>query len=81
MKAGPVIVGQLLQNRNRYCVPIYQRHYVWNKQKQWEPFWNDIRNKAIERLGGKERRFSHYMGAVARGVRRFSCRAARWLGG
>ena len=64
MKAGPVIVGQLLQNRNRYCVPIYQRHYVWNKQKQWEPFWNDIRSKAIERLGGKERRFSHYMGAV-----------------
>lgn len=64
MKAGPVIVGQLLQNRNRYCVPIYQRHYVWNKQKQWEPFWNDIRSKAIERLTGRERRFSHYMGAV-----------------
>lgn len=64
MKAGPVIIGQLLQNRYRYCVPIYQRHYVWSRTKQWEPFWNDIRTKATERLTGRERRFSHFMGAV-----------------
>lgn len=64
MKAGPVEIGTLLQNRNRYCVPIYQRHYVWNREKQWEPFWQDIRTKAVERLAGRERRFSHFMGAV-----------------
>lgn len=64
MKAGPVEIGTLLQNRNRYCIPIYQRHYVWNREKQWEPFWQDIRTKAIERLAGRERRFSHFMGAV-----------------
>jgi uncharacterized protein with ParB-like and HNH nuclease domain len=64
MKAGPVEIGTLLQNRNRFCVPIYQRHYVWNREKQWEPFWQDIRTKAIERLAGRERRFSHFMGAV-----------------
>lgn len=64
MKAGPVEIGTLLQNRNRYCVPIYQRNYVWNREKQWEPFWQDIRTKAIERLAGRDRRFSHFMGAV-----------------
>ena len=64
MRAGPIGVGSLLQNRNRFCVPIYQRHYVWTKEKQWEPFWSDIRTKAIERLTGRERRFSHFMGAV-----------------
>lgn len=64
MKAGPIEIGRLLQNRQRFCVPIYQRHYVWNRQKQWEPFWTDIRTKAIERLAGRERRFSHFMGAV-----------------
>lgn len=64
MKAGPVEIGTLLQNRNRYCVPIYQRHYVWNREKQWEPFWQDIRTKAVERLAGRERRFSHFMGAI-----------------
>lgn len=64
MKAGPIEIGRLLLNRQRFCVPIYQRHYVWTKQKQWEPFWNDIRTKAIECLAGRERRFSHFMGAV-----------------
>ena len=64
MKAGPVTVRQLLENRQRFCVPIYQRHYVWTRDKQWEPFWNDIRTKAIERLNGRHRRFSHFMGAV-----------------
>lgn len=64
MKAGPVTVRQLLENRQRFCVPIYQRHYVWSRDKQWEPFWNDLRTKAIERLNGRERRFSHFMGAV-----------------
>ncbi|URK88563.1 DUF262 domain-containing protein [Rhizobium sp. RCAM05350] len=64
MKAGPIEIGRLLQNRQRFCVPIYQRHYVWSWQKQWEPFWNDIRTKAIECLAGRERRFSHFMGAV-----------------
>jgi uncharacterized protein with ParB-like and HNH nuclease domain len=64
MKAGPIEIGRLLQNRLRFCVPIYQRHYVWTRQKQLEPFWNDIRTKAIECLAGRERRFSHFMGAV-----------------
>jgi hypothetical protein len=64
LKAGPIEIGRLLQNRQRFCVPIYQRHYVWSRQKQWEPFWNDIRTKAIECLAGRERRFSHFMGAV-----------------
>ena len=64
MKAGSIEIGRLLQNRNRFCVPIYQRHYVWTREKQWEPFWHDIRTKAIERLAGRERRFSHFMGAV-----------------
>ena len=64
MKAGPVTVRHLLENRQRFCVPIYQRHYVWTRAKQWEPFWNDVRTKAIERLAGRETRFSHYMGAV-----------------
>ena len=64
MKAGPETVRQLLENRQRFCVPIYQRHYVWTRERQWEPFWNDVRTKAIERLNGRERRFSHFMGAV-----------------
>jgi hypothetical protein len=30
--------------RDRHIVvPIYQRPYVWTKDEQWEPLWNDIR--------------------------------------
>lgn len=64
MKADPIEIGRVLQNRQRFCVPIYQRHYVWGRQKQWGPFWDDIRTKAIECLAGRDRRFSHFMGAV-----------------
>lgn len=64
MKAGPVTIRHLFENRQRFCVPIYQRHYVWSRSKQWEPFWNDIRTKTIELLEGRERRFSHFLGAV-----------------
>ena len=64
MKTDTVTVQHLLENRQRFCVPIYQRHYVWTREKQWEPFWDDVRAKAIERLEGRTRRFSHFMGAL-----------------
>lgn len=64
MKAAPVTIRHLLENRQRFCVPIYQRHYVWTREKQWEPFWNDVRTKAIERFTGRDRRFAHFMGAL-----------------
>ena len=30
-------------------VPIYQRPYVWNRTKQWEPLWEDV-SELTERL-------------------------------
>src|SRR5688572_30069194 len=30
-------------------VPLYQRPYVWDQGKQWEPLWDDVRSVA-ERL-------------------------------
>ncbi|MBX4708047.1 hypothetical protein C0Q73_10165 [Klebsiella pneumoniae] len=29
MKSEPLTVNQLFQNRRQYCVPFYQRAYVW----------------------------------------------------
>lgn len=64
MKPDSVVLGQLFYHRHRFAVPIYQRHYVWSRDKQWEPFWFDVRNKAVERLEGRRQRYDHYMGAV-----------------
>jgi hypothetical protein len=26
----------------RYLVPVFQRRYTWEKERQWEPFWADV---------------------------------------
>ena len=26
----------------RYEVPMFQRPYVWEQDKQWEPLWTDL---------------------------------------
>ena len=60
-KARPI--GQLLEDRARFCVPVYQRHYEWERKEQWEPLWSDIQDKTDEVLSGA-RNYSHYMGAL-----------------
>jgi uncharacterized protein with ParB-like and HNH nuclease domain len=61
-KARPI--GQLLEDRARFCVPVYQRHYEWERKEQWEPLWSDIQDKTEEILSGAARNYAHYMGAL-----------------
>lgn len=61
-KARPI--GKLLEERTRFTVPIYQRHYEWERKEQWEPLWADIQEKADEVLQGTARNYTHYMGAL-----------------
>jgi len=63
MKSDTITVEQLFQNRRQYCVPFYQRAYVWTLEDQWEQLWEDIRTKADARLANG--RFTpHFLGAV-----------------
>lgn len=34
----------------QYVIPLYQRRYVWTKDKQWEPLWQDISRCAEDAL-------------------------------
>ena len=36
-------VDMLFAGPNQYKIPIYQRHYVWNKNN-WEKLWNDVKD-------------------------------------
>jgi hypothetical protein len=54
---------QIFQDRRQYRVPFYQRAYVWSKEEQWEPLWNDIRDKAEARLNGQPPA-PHFLGAI-----------------
>lgn len=63
MDSKTYTVHQIYQDRRQYRVPFYQRAYVWNRDEQWEPLWEDIQEKAEIRLqGGKP--VPHFMGAV-----------------
>src|ERR1700689_336489 len=63
MKSDTITIEQLFQNRRQYCVPFYQRAYVWTLDDQWEQLWEDIRTKAEARLANGKL-MPHFLGAV-----------------
>src|ERR1700730_4492799 len=63
MKSETIPVQQVFQDRRQYLVPFYQRAYVWNKEEQWEPLWNDIAEKAEMRSRG-DTPAPHFLGAI-----------------
>ena len=58
------MVKQIFENRLQYCVPFYQRAYVWTRDNQWEQLWEDIQTKAEARLSGGTKITPHFLGAV-----------------
>ncbi|MDA0169808.1 DUF262 domain-containing HNH endonuclease family protein [Solirubrobacter taibaiensis] len=62
MDAGVHTITELLSAPGRLLVPVYQRPYVWTRDAQWEPLWNDILWLLDGFLEGKARR--HFLGAI-----------------
>lgn len=68
MKPSNLTVFELFERQQRYVVPLFQRPYVWTKEKQWIPLWDDISTKAEEIINSQ--RFNHrepsnhFMGAI-----------------
>jgi len=46
MKTDKITVFDLFERQRRYLVPIFQRGYVWTREGQWEPLWEDIADQA-----------------------------------
>ena len=63
MQANPRTNPFLFGSQFRYVVPMFQRKYVWQESPQWQTLWEDISEKALLRLEGKEQR-PHYLGAL-----------------
>jgi uncharacterized protein with ParB-like and HNH nuclease domain len=57
-------VGQILEERTQFAVPVFQRHYVWTEKNQLAPLWDDLLDNLDEALEGKPKRYPHYMGAL-----------------
>lgn len=47
----------------RYEVPVFQRPYIWTKEEQWEPLWEDISDMADAIIDNGETN-RHFMGAI-----------------
>ena len=57
-----------------YVIPEFQRRYVWDKDEQWDPFWEDVRNVAEDYLENlihtgdehktQEQTKPHFLGAI-----------------
>ena len=76
MDVNVLSMERLFGKNIRYQIPTFQRPYVWRKEDQWQPLWDDVRNTAetyIEDVGrnsGPTQRQSihqsraHFLGAV-----------------
>jgi hypothetical protein len=52
----------IFYNPQRLLVPLFQRPYVWSKERQWEPLWQDVKRVADRLLEGRES--NHFLGAI-----------------
>ena len=65
METTNVQVRSLFGNEVQYIIPIFQRHYVWDQEEQWEPLWEDIKIKTHQRLSENQgQRSAHFTGAI-----------------
>jgi hypothetical protein len=63
MYTGTHSMKVIFEKDQRLVVPLFQRPYVWSKEPQWEPLWEDIRNVAERNLRNDTAK-PHFMGAV-----------------
>lgn len=63
MQANRHNLSQILEQTVRLVAPLFQRPYVWNQERNWEPLWNAIRDAADRRLDSPVIR-PHFLGAV-----------------
>jgi hypothetical protein len=63
MLVGTLSLRDLFERNVHHVVPLYQRPYVWSRDLQWEPLWDDLRRLAESLLRHEPVR-AHFMGAI-----------------
>ncbi len=64
MKANAISLLAIFEMKMRLEVPLFQRQYVWSREQQWEPLWEDIARKFTEYLEGRKDAPVHFLGAM-----------------
>lgn len=64
MKADIISVRDIFETQTSYRIPHFQRPYCWEKERQWEPLWEDIKSLATYYSENGEIPRSHFLGAI-----------------
>lgn len=64
MKATAVSLLALFETKMQLEVPLFQRQYIWQREKHWEPLWEDITRKFTDYLDGRKDAPVHFLGAM-----------------
>lgn len=65
MQPSYISVMNVFTQQTRYTVPLFQRPYVWKKEDQWQPLWDDVREAAERVLNAQGKLVSsHFLGTV-----------------
>ena len=63
MKPDKVNPREVFYQPARMVVPLFQRPYVWSRETQWEPLWQDI-VRLIEVIEQHDPQATHFLGAI-----------------
>lgn len=63
MEANTRKLERIFDQTITYQVPLFQRPYVWKKDENWEPLWEDIQT-LLERHFRGAKVHAHFLGAV-----------------
>ena len=67
-------VVQAFPNAKQYAIPSYQRNYVWTREGQWGPLWEDVTALANRAVKEDQEVKPHFLGTIITkqiGTRRF----------
>lgn len=64
MKADAHPLSRIFGLPQQLMAPLFQRPYVWSRDNQWEPLWEDIRGVAEALHAGHEDIKPHFLGAI-----------------
>ena len=64
LHAEPTTVSLAFPSRKQYAIPSYQRNYVWTREGQWEPLWDDLRGLTRQILAEGTGGRAHFLGTI-----------------
>ena len=57
-------ISEAFPDSKQYSIPSYQRNYVWTRQGQWEPLWEDIKALVARWAHNGQQVEPHFLGTI-----------------